>query len=56
MTAGKEYTYSYENGKLSRAAECVITDVQGEMITTKTYAGSCPKKYVLAASLYFVIV
>ena len=36
MTAGKEYTYSYENGRISRAAECVITDVQGEMITTKT--------------------
>ncbi len=35
MLAKKEYTYSYEEGKLTRAAECRITIGDNEMITKK---------------------
>jgi len=36
MTARKEYTYSYEEGKLSRSAECDITVGTDAVITAKT--------------------
>ena len=36
MLARKEYTYSYEEGRLSRAAECDITLGANETVTGKT--------------------
>ena len=36
MTALKEYTYSYEEGKLNRSTECDITVGADEIITAKT--------------------
>ena len=40
MMAEKEYTYTYEEGRLHRAAECAITVNDDGMITSKTLVNS----------------
>ena len=44
MTANKEYTYTYEDGKIVRAAECDIT-LSGEIVTAKHLVNSIVYSY-----------
>ena len=44
ITANKEYTYTYEDGKIVRAAECDIT-LSGEIVTAKHLVNSIVYSY-----------
>ncbi len=45
MTAKREYTYAYEEGRLSRAAEYAITVCEGEVIAARSLINSIQYTY-----------